>query len=76
VKKIMITLFLAVLFAGCTQQSSGSIDLIGLEDLSDLPSLESGGMPELESLPSTNSSLKLDTGLPESNPFPSMPEIE
>lgn len=66
----------AILFiAGCSQKSISNIDLNSLEDLSDLPSLEAGGMPELGSLPSTNDSLGLGTGLPESNPFPSMPEI-
>ncbi len=68
--KIWALFFAAVLIAGCTTQSSG------LEDLGELPEINSSGMPELESLPSTNISIDLNTGMPSENPFPSMPTIE
>jgi len=75
--KILALFFAAVLIAGCTTQSSGSnVDLSGLEDLGELPEINSSGMPELESLPSTNISIDLDTAMPSENPFPSMPTIE
>jgi hypothetical protein len=75
--KILALIFAAILIAGCTTQSRGSnADLSGLEELEELPKINSSGMPELESLPSTNISIDLDTGIPSENPFPSMPALE
>jgi hypothetical protein len=73
--KIIIVILAAVIIAGCTQTGS-NIDLSSLEDLGDLPELNASGMGELGSLPSTNISIDLDTGMPSSNPFPGEPEIE
>ncbi len=75
-KKLIALIAAAVLIAGCTAQSSGNVDISGLEELGELPSTNSSGMPELGSLPSTNSTIDLDTGLIESNPFPEMPNLE
>jgi hypothetical protein len=60
---------MAFLTLGCTQTGN-------LEDLSDLPSMDLEGMPELGSFPMANSSIELGTGLPENNPFPDMPNLE